>query len=121
MLMKGQPLALRWTAQAATGTRVHVLLDISQHGTSKGKIECDTADDGMLDVPTKLVDALVDLGISGFPTVLLTRESEGKSGNVVLNISAPYRSAVEIPGLTSCTEDSECPMGQKCLTDLKCG
>jgi hypothetical protein len=120
-LMKGSPLALRWTAQAATGTRIHVLLDISQHGTSKGRIECDTADDGMLDVPAKLVDALIDLGISGFPTVLLTRENEGKSGNVVLNVSAPYRSAVEIPGLTSCTEDSECPMGQKCLSDLKCG
>ena len=121
MVVKGQPLALRWKAPTATGTRVTVLLDISQHGTSKGKIECDTADDGVLDIPVKLIDALVDLGISGFPTVLLTRETEGKSGNVVLNVSAPFRSAVEIPGLTSCTEDTDCPMGQKCLTDLKCG
>jgi hypothetical protein len=122
MLMKGQTLALRWTAGTTAGTRLHVLLDISQHGGSKGKIECDTADDGMLDIPPKLVDALLDLGLSGFPTVVLTRESESKgSGNVLLNVSAPYRAAIEVPGLTSCADSSQCPAGQACLADLKCG
>lgn len=122
MLTKGQPLALRWTAPTATGSRMHVLLDISQHGTSKGKIECDTDDDGTLDIPAKLSDALLELGFSGFPTVLLTRESESTpaSGNVVLNVSAPYRAAIKIDGLTSCTDDTQCPSGQKCASDLKC-
>lgn len=122
MLTKGQPLALRWTAPAAQGSRMHVLLDISQHGTSKGKIECETDDDGMLDIPAKLTDALIDLGFSGFPTVLLTRENESTpaSGNVVLNVSSPFRAAIKIEGLTSCTEDSQCPSGQKCASDLKC-
>jgi hypothetical protein len=125
-LTKGQMLALRWTAGTTAGARLHVLLDISQHGTSKGKIECDTDDDGMLDIPPKLVDALLDLGISGFPTVLLTRESESKPAtagttSVLLNVSAPYRAAIEIPGLTSCSNDSQCPAGQTCLPDLKCG
>jgi len=121
-LTKGQPLALRWTAPANTGSRMHVLLDISQHGTSKGKIECDTDDDGMLDIPAKLSDALLALGFSGFPTVLLTRENESApaSGGVVLNISSPYRSAIAIDGLTSCTEDTDCPAGKMCASDLKC-
>jgi hypothetical protein len=125
-ITKGEPLALRWTAGTTAGMHLSVLLDISQHGTSKGKIECDTEDDGMLDIPPKLVDALLDLGISGFPTVLLTRESESKpatggSGNVVLNVSAPYRAAIVIPGLNSCADDTQCPAGQTCQSDLKCG
>jgi hypothetical protein len=121
-ITKGQPLALRWTAPGATGSRIHVLLDISQHGTSKGKIECETDDDGMLDVPAKLSDALLALGFSGFPTVLMTRENESApaSGGVVLNVSAPYRAAIQIDGLVSCTEDTDCPSGQKCAVDLKC-
>jgi hypothetical protein len=121
-LTKGQPLALRWTGATAGDARVHVLLDISQHGTSKGRIECDTNDDGTLDIPAKLSDALIELGFSGFPTVVLTRatESEPASGGVVLNVSAPYRAAIQIEGLMSCTEDSQCPPGQKCASDLKC-
>jgi hypothetical protein len=124
-IASGQPLALSWTA-AKTGTaRVGVLLDISQHGTSKGKIECDTDDDGSLSIPAKLVDALVALGISGFPTVVLTRSSSNKAAdggppNVKLSVSAPYRSAVEIPGLTSCAVDADCPNGELCQKDLKC-
>ena len=127
MITKGQALALRWTAGTTSGTRLHVLLDISQHGTSKGKIECDTDDDGSLDIAPKLVDVLLNLGFSGFPTVVLTRANESKpatggSVNVLLNVSAPFRAAVEIPGLTSCAaDDSQCPAGQICLPDLKCG
>jgi hypothetical protein len=124
-IANGQPLALNWTAAKAGTTRIGVLLDISQHGISKGKIECDTTDDGSLSIPAKLVDALVELGISGFPTVVLTRTSASKAAdggppNVKLNVSAPYRSAVEIPGLTSCTVDADCPDGRRCQKDLKC-
>lgn len=127
MITQGQALALRWTAGSTSDTRLHVLVDISQHGTSKGKIECDTDDDGSLDIPPKLVDALLDLGFSGFPTVVLTRTSESKpatggSVNVLLNVSAEFRAAIVIPGLTSCAaDDSQCPAGQTCLPDLKCG
>jgi hypothetical protein len=123
----GQPLALSWNKGASNmKVNVKVLLDISQHGTSKGKIECDVSDTGSLSIPAALVNALVDLGVSGFPTVLVTRELDGTAAaggpaNVFLKISAPYRRAVEIPGLVSCNESSQCPAGQTCQVDLKCG
>lgn len=124
-LQKGKPVAMRWDASTVDSSRMHLLVDISQHGTSKGRIECDTADDGSLDIGSKLSDALLELGFSGFPTVLLTRSTESKAGggapaNVKLAVNATYRAAIEIDGLTSCVDDSQCPQGQKCQADLKC-
>ncbi|HKU38990.1 MAG TPA: hypothetical protein VJR89_12605, partial [Polyangiales bacterium] len=125
-LMKGQPLTLSWNKGAANdAVNINVLLDISQHGTSKGNITCDVKDTGTLTIPATLVDALLDLGVSGFPTVLVTREIESvppSAGpkNVFLKLSAPYRRAVEIPGLVSCNDDTQCPQGQTCQPDLKC-
>lgn len=125
-LMKGQPLPLKWKAGAANSkVNVHILLDISQHGTSKGNIQCDVPDNGSLSIPATLVDALLALGVSGFPTVLVTRELVGRAdsggpSNVYLKLSAQYRQAVEIPGLVSCNDSAQCPSGQTCQKDLKC-
>jgi hypothetical protein len=125
-IVKGQPLTLSWNAGTPNmKVNVHVLLDISQHGTSKGNIQCDVPDSGSLSIPAAMMDALVDLGISGFPTVIVTREFQGGAAaggpsKVFLKLSAPYRRAVEIPGLTSCNESSQCPAGQTCQADLKC-
>jgi hypothetical protein len=123
----GMPLMLSWNPPAdATKSRIHVKLDVSHHGGSKGKIECDVEDTGSLAVPAAQVDRLVELGVSGFPTVELTRVSESAapaSGpkNVSLTVSALFSQAVKVPGLTSCaSRDEDCPQGQTCQKDLKC-
>jgi hypothetical protein len=126
-LVDGQPLVLTWTASGQPDlARVLVKLDISHHGGAKGKIECDVPDTGMLTIPAEMTDALVDLGVAGFPSVQLTRRSTSAAGsgatkNVILNVSSPVERAVTIAGLTSCTEASECPDGQTCRADLTCG
>ena len=125
-IVKGQPLALSWNKGSAdVKTNVNVLLDISYHGGTKGQIECDVADTGSLSIPAAMVDALVELGVSGFPTVVVTREFEspaaaGGPSSVFLKLNAPYRSAVELPGLVSCNDSSQCATGQTCQADLKC-
>jgi hypothetical protein len=124
-LTKGQPLPLRWGAPGQpTLAKIAVKLDISHHGGSTGKVECEVADNGSLDVPAAFVDALLDLGYAGFPTVAVTRKvvamGSGRASNAMLTISAPVERPVEIPGLKSCSEDSDCPMGQACQSNRAC-
>ncbi len=119
------PVKLTWTPPAtADASRIRVKLDISHHGGTRGKIECDTADDGSLEVSAGLVSKLLALGVAGFPTVIVTREAKGSvtiaPGRVDLLVSSDVERAVSIAGLTSCTEDTQCATGQTCQSDLSC-
>ncbi len=122
---RGKPLRATWTAAAKPlENGIAVKVDLSHHGGSKGKIECEVADDGSFEVAPALIDALVDLGVAGFPTISLTRKSiaaaSGKASHVTLNITSPQEQPIEIPGLVSCSEDKDCPMGKTCQTDRSC-
>ncbi|WP_437588656.1 hypothetical protein [Sorangium sp. So ce1000] len=124
-LESGQPVQLEWTPPGQAGiSRLHVKLDISHHGGTKGMIDCNVEDTGSLALPASLVKQLLDLGVAGFPTIIVTRESVGSTtippGRVDLIISSQIEQAVEIAGLTSCNDDSQCPDGQTCQSDLTC-
>jgi hypothetical protein len=124
-LDRAQKLALAWTAAGDdAGTRIKVRLDISHHGGARGLITCDAPDTGSLDVDAALVAGLLDLGVAGYPTIVVTRENVGTAdigaGRVALNVYSDVEQAVEIDGLTSCTSDSDCGAGKTCQTDLTC-
>lgn len=123
-LKSGQPLTLNWTKGGESSAKIHVKLDISHHGGSKGQIECDTADSGSLSIGATLVSKLLSLGVAGFPTVIVTRHTLGSSvisaGRVELEISSSVEQGVTIDGLNSCTAKNDCPSGQECQTDLTC-
>lgn len=121
----GKAAPLTWTPGASPDAAdVHVKLDISHHGGTKGMIECDTDDSGSLEISAALVQQLLDLGVSGFPTVIISRSSVGSTtippGRVDLVITSAVEAVVQIPGLTSCTADADCPDGQTCQVDLSC-
>ena len=123
---KGKPLDLTWKSPgAASKSRIQVKLDISHHGGTKGKIECDVPDTGALSIPADLVGRLMDLGVAGFPTVMVTRSSIASAatsgGRVDLRIYSYIESPVEIPGVISCSEDTECRGGKICRDDKTCG
>ncbi|WNG19081.1 hypothetical protein [Cystobacter fuscus] len=125
-LQRGQPLTLHWTpAGQADVSTIHVKLDISHHGGTKGMIECDTADTGSLQLPAGLVTQLLDLGVAGYPTIIVTRRSVGSvtiaPGRVDLLVSSEVERAVVVPGITSCSGNSDCPSGKTCQPDLTCG
>lgn len=124
-LVAGQPLSLSWGApKDPAGSKILVKLDISHHGGTKGKIECEAADDGALEIPGAMIGQLLALGVAGFPSVTLTRRSVASTpiavGRVDLAISADQDRAVLIDGLTSCTEDGDCSNGATCQPDLTC-
>lgn len=124
-LKTGMALPIAWKAPGKSDVgRISVLLDISHHGGTKGKILCDVADTGSLSLPAELITKLLKLGVAGFPTIIVTRVSSGSvqtsGGKVELQIVSDVEHGVEIDGLTSCSDDVDCPSGKKCDTDLSC-
>lgn len=123
VLADGQPMRLRWAPPARdVGSSILVEVDISHHGGSKGKIACETADNGSLDIAASLVDNLKALGISGYPRVELTRKSVATHPrtHVNLEIESTITKLLSIPGLVSCSVDEECPEGKTCQQDMQC-
>jgi hypothetical protein len=121
----GQPLVLAWKPPAqANVSRIEVTMDLSHHGGSKGKIECDVADTGGLAIPAAQITTLLGFGISGFPTVVVTRVASAgtatRLGRATLRVVASVEREVAIEGLHSCTANADCPAGMTCQVDLQC-
>ncbi len=116
---------LKWTPPAKQGAvKVHIEVNINNHGTTSAWITCDVDDNGAFSIPVELVGALQKLGVSGFPSLLLSRRSADSAsitpGCVDLLVVADAEMTVAVAGLTSCTKDSQCPKGQSCQVDLSC-
>lgn len=116
---------LAWVVTGGEESTVEVKLDISHHGGTKGKIECEAADTGSLVISATLVAELLELGVSGFPAIIVKRVSSDSFttslGRVDLEVSSSVERTVLIDGLVSCTDDGDCPDGQTCQPDLRCG
>jgi hypothetical protein len=124
-LARDQALDLEWTAPGIAGaSTIHVKLDISHHGGFRGKIECDVVDTGSLSIPASLINPLLDLGVAGFPSVVVTRHAVGSTtiaaGRVELEVLSSLDVPVSVPGVVSCNETADCPQDQTCQDDLTC-
>ena len=124
-LARNQATTLTWNQPVGGGTsRIWLQLDISHHGGSKGRIECDAPDTGSLTLSATIMTQLLDLGAAGFPTVIVIRESTSSalvtSGRVDLVLSSKVERPVTVPGVSSCTDDEQCTPPQTCQADLTC-
>jgi hypothetical protein len=122
---KDQPMPLRWTKSGQPGTSgIEVKLDISHHGGSKGQINCDTADSGAIDIPAKLITALIGLGVAGDPTVSIIRKAVGyaqlPTGRIAFLVTSSNEQPVVVAGFISCNEKEPCPAGKTCGVDRLC-
>jgi hypothetical protein len=125
-LERDAPLDLTWTKPNAPGdSRARLKLDISHHGGTKGMIECDFEDTGDAQLPAALLTRLLDLGVAGFPSLILSRETAAfasiPAGRVELLITSKVERFVTIEGLQSCTSNAQCGAGKVCRADLTCG
>jgi hypothetical protein len=122
-LADGQPIGLEWTpAKDPQASRVSILVDLSHHGGTKGKIVCEGPDNGKLEIPAVLVDGLKALGVSGFPKIEISRKAIATNPDVHVDLvlESLITLPLSVPGIVSCIEDSGCPDGQTCQRDSKC-
>lgn len=124
-LQTGTSLLVDWTKGSENvPSKIELEIDISHHGGIKGKIVCETEDDGSIRIDGSLIDRLISLGVSGFPSITVQRRANAwgviSAGRVDLDIISSTEVGVTVPGLTSCTDDTQCPSGQTCQDDLKC-
>ena len=118
-------VALSWTPPAEPGpAQVHIELNLNNHGWTSAWIACDAEDTGTFVIPGTLVTDLYEIGVSGFPSLNLTRRSADSAtiepGCVQLTVAAHQTIAIEVDGVTSCTHDGQCPPGASCGADLQC-
>jgi hypothetical protein len=124
-LRAGMPLALAWKVPAKPELgRIEIKLDISHHGGAKGKVECNAEDTGSLEIAAGLITRLLNLGVAGFPTITVARVNRGSAqtstGKVELQLVSDLERGVDIEGLASCSDSSECEAGKTCQADLTC-
>jgi hypothetical protein len=121
----GQDFHLTWKPAAnPKASHIHVKLDISHHGGTRGAVHCDLDDTGDVTISGALMTKLLALGVAGYPTVIVTRTATGTaalaSGHVEFKIASDVETAVQISGLLSCGSDADCPTGKTCQADLTC-
>ncbi|HEU4577433.1 MAG TPA: hypothetical protein VFS67_04200 [Polyangiaceae bacterium] len=120
----GAATQLAWKVPRQVGpARVQLALHLDNHGSSNAWIECDVADQGSAEIPATLIDGLLTLGRSGFPTVTLTRRTATSTGMdlgcVQLLVTSSVTAGVSLAGLVSCNDSSMCPSGQTCRPLLR--
>lgn len=124
-VVEGQPLAVRWTPPGeSNGQMVHLTFEFNRHGGTPTWLECDAPDTGSFDVPAALVGALLELELSGWPTLAATRRTVDSAnvgpGCVELRVVSSVTIDVELPGVTSCDSENPCPPPQVCQANLLC-
>ncbi len=124
-LVESQPIELSWDATGASdNSTVEIELTVNAHGGTPAWISCETEDTGSFSIPADIVGQLVDLGLSGFPRVSLTRQTvdstELSTGCVDFTVTSGVTLDVSIDGLVSCSDTSDCPDGQTCNEALIC-
>jgi len=124
-LVKGKDIDLKWTPPATPGnSSIYVLIDITYHGGTRAKIECETADDGELKIPAAMLDKLQTYGLSGFPRIDVERHAvvvdEVVKSKLLIVSTVTYGLAIE--GLISCNGVEDCPAGEgyTCTGDRRC-
>jgi hypothetical protein len=122
---RGKAMSVTWSPPGQPqAARIRVLVDISHHGGTKGKIECEGPDNGSLEIPANLVSGLIGLGVAGFPKVQLDRFSAGtaavSAGIVKFEAASSLVLPIKIVGYTSCDSNADCAPGKVCQPDALC-
>lgn len=123
----GLPTSLEWEASTTPSpAQFHVDLDINVHGSGGARIECDFPDTGSAEIPASLIDALIAEGLSGFPTITLSRQTitskDTAAGCVELVVSSAVNEELALAGIVSCNVNDDCDAGQTCLPIVRnCG
>ncbi len=124
MVDRDTPVSVQWTPDNRDETQIRLNLTLNVHGATTGWIVCDAPDTGSFEIPASLVTQLIDLGLSGFPKIDLIRHSIDTTtiaeGCVEFTIYSLFKLDVQVAGMVSCKNDSDCDTGQVCNAELVC-
>jgi hypothetical protein len=120
VVSQGRALPITWQAPEEVGpARLHVELNVNQHGSTSSWVECDFLDSGAAEVPATLIDGLIARGLSGYPTLTAARRTATRTliepGCVDLLVASEVVSDIQVDGIVSCDVSADCPAGQRCL------
>ena len=121
---EGSPVPVSWTVGSAdVPTEVFIELNIDQHGASPLTVWCTFEDTGSAEIPAAVVDALIEAGVTGYPSGRVTRRTTDSvdigDGCVDLVVASPLSTSVDVSGYTPCTSNDDCPPGQTCNLALQ--
>lgn len=121
----GVDLKVTWEPPTTSPVRSEVWMsvNIDQHGVSPGTLFCTFEDDGEGTVPGALLDQLVSVGVTGFPSGAIMRRTVDHAvvgdGCMDFTVSSRAGVAVDVIGFTPCTSDAECPPELECNEELQ--
>jgi hypothetical protein len=111
-LAGGGSLLVEWEAGQNSAARVSIVLNLTRHGGSAGYLECDVADSGSLTIPANVLEALINLGVAGFPQLVATRYTRGvaavATGQIALNVASVAMPELNVEGICSCFDSGDC-------------
>ncbi|MFO0553949.1 MAG: hypothetical protein U0271_36545 [Polyangiaceae bacterium] len=123
VLEHGVALSVTWPASSDTDTQVEIDLSIDQHGLSPLSLSCVFDDTGSAEIPSALVDQLIDSGVSGFPNGRIYRRTADHvdidPGCVELLVGSPVSANVSVKGHTPCMDSTDCTPPETCNLDLE--
>jgi hypothetical protein len=121
----GVDLAILWDAPTVepVHSQIDFFLNIDLHGTSPSVMRCTFADTGSATVSGEVIQALIDTGVTGFPSAGLERRTVDRAdvgeGCMDLEVSSSRDIEVDVAGFTPCVGDQDCPDGQECILELQ--
>ena len=121
---EGEPVPVSWTVgNPDVPTEIFITLNIDQHGASPLTVWCTYDDTGSAEIPADVVDALIEAGVTGYPSGKVIRRTTDSvqvaSGCVDLVVASPLSTSVDVSGYTPCTTDEDCPPDQDCNLALQ--
>jgi hypothetical protein len=111
-LASGMPLQVEWEAGDNADAAVSVSLNISRHGGSAGYLECKLTDSGSLTIPAVPITRLIELGVAGFPQLILMRSTRAEAsvpgGSIALQSTTVAIPTLTVEGVCSCFDSADC-------------
>jgi hypothetical protein len=125
-IAEATPLELEWPAPAADArSEVEFRLNIDEHGTSPVTLICSFPDTGSASVPATMIDGLRGVGVTGWPSGSLTRQTvdkidlSGGEGCVEFVVAVPRPVAITVSGFIPCNRMNPCPKGMVCNEEIE--
>jgi hypothetical protein len=124
-LEKEKALSILWDAPSSPSRALlHITIQVDQHGSTPGSMECWFEDDGAGEVPVNLVNTFLEMGLSGFPNGLMERASMDSTEFTAdacmdFKLGSSLLPDVAVSGYTPCNSDPECPRGYHCNEELQ--